>query len=52
MYLCSEDHVEICHARFVCPLCEIRTELEQEIESLKEEIDRLQQTLNETKGRT
>ena len=48
MYLCSDDHEEICYESRDCPLCEMRDdlkggieELEKRVTSLTDEVDSL-----------
>lgn len=44
MNLCNNDHDEVCYEGHVCPMCEkIKglKELEEEIDSLKDEIQEL-----------
>ncbi|MFA6281884.1 MAG: hypothetical protein WCY05_05230 [Candidatus Omnitrophota bacterium] len=39
MNLCSENHDEICFEGRKCPLCEMKDELENEIQDLKEKLE-------------
>lgn len=42
MNLCSDEHDEVCHAEISCPVCEVREELNKEIENLKEKVAALE----------
>ena len=42
MNLCSNEHQEVCYEGRVCPLCEMRDELQGEIDYFKEALDEAQ----------
>jgi len=41
MDLCSDGHEEICYERRYCPVCDLKKELTDEIDTLKSEISEL-----------
>lgn len=57
MYLCSDDHDEVCYEGTDCPMCELKVEwneqikeMESKINSLESEIENLQGQLDEVKA--
>ena len=58
MYLCSNNHEEICFENNIeCPFCAMREDLEDEIDdlndecqTLKDRIDELESDINELRG--
>ena len=47
IWLCNENHDEICHEGMNCPVCIIISSLEDEVEGLKEDIVALEKKLDE-----
>ena len=48
MELCDNKHDEICYYGRVCPVCDLRDDLEQTIAELNQEIDELKDGLEQT----
>lgn len=51
MNLCSDNHVEICFEGRNCPLCALRDELENRINSMDDDLKRLQEQIDELKAK-
>lgn len=54
MYLCDDNHEEVCHENRKCPVCELIAEKDEEIidlkrekEGLKDEIETMQEEQSE-----
>lgn len=47
MNLCSDKHEEVCFESRVCPVCDIREDLEIQIESLEEELKSAEKTIED-----
>ena len=45
MDLCSSNHKELCYNSGFCPACEIRDELQEEIDTLNASLDELTEEL-------
>lgn len=39
MNLCSDKHDEVCYEGGLCPVCDMRDEMQEEIERLQEELN-------------
>jgi hypothetical protein len=50
MYLCDDDHDEICHEGRQCPFCAKIKEKDQEISDLNNKLDQLQSELAEVQS--
>ena len=42
MQLCNDKHDEVCYEGRICPACEVREELQEKIDALKEELEEAQ----------
>jgi len=42
MYLCNDKHEEVCYESRGCPVCDMRTELENKVAELENEISILE----------
>ena len=51
MYICGDNHEEICHEGRNCPMCAKMEETDQEISELNSKIDTLQEQLAEAENR-
>ncbi len=43
MTICNDDHDDICYGSRYCPLCEIRAKLQNEIDDLNREIEKIKE---------
>lgn len=50
MYICGDNHEEICHESFQCPMCAKIKEKDHEISELNSKIDTLQEELAEAQS--
>ena len=50
MYLCSNEHEEICYTSRQCPCCEITKNKNDEVEKLVDKVADLLYEINELKG--
>lgn len=47
MNLCSDGHDEVCFEGRICPLCHMRDEMNEEIDTLREQVESLEAELEE-----
>lgn len=49
MNLCSERHPEVCYESRICPVCDLRADMEEEINHLRVSIENLKEQIESLK---
>lgn len=50
MQICSDKHPEVCYSERVCPVCDVRSDLEGRISDLEGDLEKANETIERLEG--